>query len=284
MLERTVWATVLLTSVAAFLAWWALKRQLAPLEVTIQVLSDLSKQDTHPQALNVDTQDEIGDLLTAFNRLLASLGDRDTALRLSEERFRAFFEKNTSVQLLIDPLSGAIEDANQAAEWYYGYTKAKLVGMLISEINLLSPARIAEVRLLAAQELRNHFQFQHRLSSGEVRDVEVHSTPIEHHSRTLLLSIVHDVTDREVALLKLRKMMDEQRAILASNIAGIVKLKDRRFEWMNHNFAQMLGYGDTELNGQSTRIVYTDDKTYEEFRIEAYPAIESGKTFRKEMQ
>jgi len=70
------------------------------------------------------------------------------ALSRSERRFRALFEKNASAMLLIDPLSGEILDANPSAIAYYGYPSSRLVGMNISEINTLSPDRVAEERLI----------------------------------------------------------------------------------------------------------------------------------------
>src|SRR5439155_16263571 len=54
----------------------------------------------------------------------------------------------------------------------------------------------AEMSRAATQE-RTYFVFQHRLASGAVRDVEVHSGPVNVHGRQLLYSIVHDVTERK---------------------------------------------------------------------------------------
>ena len=284
MQERTATATVLLTLVAAALAWWTLKRQLSPMVATTQTLFDLSNSSVHPYPLRITTQDEIGDLLVAFNRLLKTFKERDDALLQSDQRFRKFFEKNTSVQLLIEPISGVIEDANQAAASYYGYPREQLVGMLISKINSLSPERVAGERELALNESKNHFYFQHRLATGDLRDVEVHSTPIESNGCVLLFSIVHDVTESRLAQEQLRQSLKEQRAILDSNISGIVKLKDRYFVWMNQSFASMLGYAVEELVGQPTRILYMDDKTHAEFAIEAFSALQSGVIYRKEMQ
>jgi PAS domain S-box-containing protein len=120
-------------------------------------------------------------------------------LRKSEERFRHFFDKNSLVQLLINPRSHVIENANQAAIAYYGYPKNKLIGMAIRNINMLSQQRVDEDMQLAFQEKKNYFLFQHRLASGEIRDVEVHSTPIESEGCTLLFSIIHDITERKKA-------------------------------------------------------------------------------------
>ena len=43
---------------------------------------------------------------------------------------------------------------------------------------------------------RKYFLFRHKLSTGEVRDVEVYSSPVETEPKPLLFSIIHDITDR----------------------------------------------------------------------------------------
>ncbi|MFZ4535290.1 CHASE domain-containing protein [Propionivibrio sp.] len=151
-------------------------------------------------------------LLAALVRLLVNARERAISLasiaiersvaaeklRDSEERFRNLFDKNSSVMLLIDPDSGQIVDANSAAAAYYGYPKGQMDGMLISDINILPPEQqIAEERQRAVHEERNYFHFPHRLASGELRQVEVHSTPIQSDGRVLLFSIVHDITERK---------------------------------------------------------------------------------------
>lgn len=98
--------------------------------------------------------------------------------------------------LLVNPDTGDIVGANTAASDYYGYPVDQLCQMKISAINTLTPEQIAEEMRQANQEERSHFHFQHRLASGEVRDVEVHSGPLELDGRPLLYSLIHDITDR----------------------------------------------------------------------------------------
>jgi len=121
------------------------------------------------------------------------------ALRESEERYRQMFEKNRAVKLLIDPESGAIVDANPAAAHFYGYSVEQLKKMNISHINILSIEQIKLEMTRAATEDRFHFFFHHRLASGEIRDVEVYSSPLSLHGRKLLFSIIHDITERNRA-------------------------------------------------------------------------------------
>lgn len=133
-------------------------------------------------------------------------------LRDSEERFRNLFDKNSSVMMLIEPDSGQIVDANGATAAFYGYSKEQLVGMLISDINILPPEKIAEERQRALHEERNYFHFPHRLASGELRQVEVHSSPILSDGRVLLFSIVHDITERKLAVEQLRHLNETLEA------------------------------------------------------------------------
>ncbi|WP_295436113.1 PAS domain S-box protein [uncultured Thiodictyon sp.] len=126
-------------------------------------------------------------------------------LRVSETRFRAFFEKTSSVMLLIDPAGGAIIAANQAAVRYYGYPPQDLVGMPISAINTLPPDAVALERQRALREERNYFNFRHRNATGEVRDVEVFSTPVDVSGKPLLFSVIHDITDRKQQEIALRE-------------------------------------------------------------------------------
>src|SRR6185503_15576516 len=53
-----------------------------------------------------------------------ALGTELEELREREEFYRAMFEVNTAIKLLIDPVDGRIVDANPAAEAFYGWPLA----------------------------------------------------------------------------------------------------------------------------------------------------------------
>jgi len=118
------------------------------------------------------------------------------ALREREAFYRAMFEVNTAIKLLIDPETGEIIDANPAAAEFYGWSLDRLRRMRISDINTLSEAEIHEEMQNARVRRRTSFHFRHRLADGRIRDVDVYSGPAHLRGRTLLLSIIHDVTER----------------------------------------------------------------------------------------
>ena len=123
--------------------------------------------------------------------------EAERALSEREILYRQMFETNRAVKLLIDPVTGAIVDANHGAARFYGWPLDVLRTMRITDINILPPDEVMAEMTLAKEESRLLFRFPHRIASGEVRSVEVYSGPVSYKGRALLHSIIHDVTDRE---------------------------------------------------------------------------------------
>ncbi len=131
-----------------------------------------------------------------LHREVASRKQAEARLSDSERRFRLLFEDIRVAELIIHPESGEIVAANKAAERFYGYARQDLLGKRISDINILPPNEVKQEMTAARTEQRNHFYFRHRLASGAVRDVEVHSGPVIWDDREMLLSAVLDITER----------------------------------------------------------------------------------------
>ena len=121
---------------------------------------------------------------------------RTRELRESETRFRRMFEHHASPMLLIEPVGGGIVNANHAAAEFYGYSIEQMAVMNIGQINVQPEQLTSGSMLQAQQEKRNFFTFHHRLANGEICTVEVHSSPVEVEGRSLLFSIIHDITER----------------------------------------------------------------------------------------
>ena len=141
--------------------------------------------------------------------------------------FFRIFLKNGSVMLLVEPASGEIVAANQAASAYYGYAPERLAGMSMNQINVLPPDEVARERQRALREDRNYFSFQHRLASNELRDVEVYSTPVDVGGRWLLFSIVHDATERKHAEREQQRLNRALRLLSDCNVA-LVRAEDEQ--------------------------------------------------------
>jgi PAS domain S-box-containing protein len=78
-------------------------------------------------------------------------------------------------------------------------------------------------------------------------------------------------------------VLHDQRAILDSRVAGIVKLKDRHFVWANEKFASMFGYSQKEFIGQSTRMFFPSEEAWADFGPNILPVLDRGELFAGEI-
>ncbi|HEY9664802.1 MAG TPA: PAS domain S-box protein, partial [Allocoleopsis sp.] len=113
------------------------------------------------------------------------------------EFYRQTFESSPAIKLLIDPTTAEIVDANPAAANFYGYSIPVLKQMKITDINQQPLQDVLARMAETCFEKHCCWYFPHRLASGEIRQVEVHSSRVDLQGRELLYSIIHDVTDRQ---------------------------------------------------------------------------------------
>ena len=186
------------------------------------------------------------------NRLESLVAERTRQLAESESHFRSFFEKNASVMLIVDPMSGTIAAANGAATSFYGYPTERFVGMPVSELNAMTEEFVEEQGRRILAEEHDHFFVRHALASGEIRDVEVHLTPIESEGRFLLFSIIHDVTERNRTEARLR-----QAATVFSHAREGIMITDSNGIIIDTNEAcsQITGYGREEVLGRTPQLL-----------------------------
>jgi len=187
------------------------------------------------------------------------------SLRESEARFHNIFDKHSSVMLLIAPKTGRIEDANQAAADFYGYPVPALRGMYIQQINTMSEAEIAEERQHALRGGRSDFEFPHRLANGEIRIVEVHASPVEVAGKTLLFSIVHDITQRKRAEEALQHNEERLRFLLETSPIAVRVAKAAGCEvvFANQQYAKLINVPVEAVPGVDPRDFYACKEEYD---------------------
>lgn len=85
-------AALLITLLSCGMTWWLLRRQLQPMEIAARELVALTGTGRTLTPLPVTRPDEIGQLVSGFNRLLVELDQRQQALMESEERWKFALE------------------------------------------------------------------------------------------------------------------------------------------------------------------------------------------------
>lgn len=110
--------------------------------------------------------------------------------------FQTLFTDSYSIMLIIDFETGQIINANKSACEFYGYSCDEITSMYISQINTLPSEEVKREMQKAKSEVRNFFNFKHKLKNGQIKDVEVHSGKIVLDNKTYLYSIINDATEK----------------------------------------------------------------------------------------
>ena len=199
-------ATIFLTLLAGVLTWWMLWHQLSPMLAAAKTLARLSDTGQRPQALTVPSQDEIGDLIAGFNRLLDTLGRREHEQSESERRARAILEVSP-VPLAMNDEHGNITYLNRAFVQTFGYTRSD-----IPALNDWWPRAYpdAQYRQQVAKTWQKHLdeatrsgkafapmEIVVRCNDGSARTVMCSAAALEEHFSGNHLVILYDITERK---------------------------------------------------------------------------------------
>jgi PAS domain S-box-containing protein len=189
------------------------------------------------------------------------IADRLTAsLRSSEERYRSIFSHSGVTALLVDPLDGAIVEANEAAVRYYGIAAVDMRGLPMRALVNAEAHDLQTMLRDAAAERRSHLFQQHRLKSGLLREVEVHAGPISLDGRSLLYCVVHDITERHEAENAVQELNKRYQALLdaASEVSIVATDTEGLITVFNRGAERLLGYNSAEMVGRMTPVAFHD--------------------------
>lgn len=176
----------------------------------------------------------IGVIILWNYQLRRRVRERTEQLEASEEKYMSLFRDNNSVILVIDPDTGGIHNANEAAVRYYGYSRERLLTMHIDDINTLPfPAIKERIRHVIEGHVRS-YEFNHRLANGETRNVETFPSIVRDGDKKYIVSIVHDITEqkRNQTLLQRQASFIEQTsdAFVIESLDGVILFWNRGAE------------------------------------------------------
>ena len=217
-----------------------------------------------------------------LRRELAERQHVEKTLRQSEERFRAIFNASNDAFFIHDIDTGQILDVNQKMLDMFKITREEALNTNIGALSSGVPPYTQEdavywVKKAAAGEPQL-FTWHAKDIEGNLFWTEVNMTraAIGPHQRIIVTA--RDVTERKKLELELLESRNQLKSILRSAPVGIGQVTDREINFVNEQFAQMLGYSVSELMGKNSRFVYPSDEEFERVGQYKYEEIKKKGT------
>jgi len=172
----------------------------------------------------------------------------------SNEKFKSFFDNNKAIMLQINSATTQITKANEVAVNFYGYSENELLQKTVSDLNTLPPDKISTVIKEVVNNKSNFFEFQHKLSNGKIKDVEVYISPFNIDDEIHMIATIYDITERKKAEQNLKQykeivnsasehmsFIDTNYVYQAVNNSYLKAHKKKREEVIGHTIADLLG-------------------------------------------
>jgi diguanylate cyclase (GGDEF)-like protein/PAS domain S-box-containing protein len=259
MQQRILLAVILLTLLAGGFTWWMLKRQLDPIFDTARKLAHMAEATETPQPLPITRRDEIGELIGGFNRLLETLGRRETALQKSEQNLAITLNSIGDAVIATDP-GGRITSMNPTAERRCGWALIDALGRALTDVFCIVNATTREpevdpVQLVMAQGqvvgLANHTVLLAK--GGQKYHISDSAAPIRDAADKIVgvVLVFSDVTEKYRAVAELRESEQRFRELYEKAPLPYQSLDiEANILDVNEAWLSMLGYTRDEVVGR----------------------------------
>jgi diguanylate cyclase (GGDEF)-like protein/PAS domain S-box-containing protein len=258
MQQRIMLAALLMTLLAGGLIWWMLRRELSPMFATVKQLTLLSGSGEHTQPLMIDSQNEIGDLIAAFNGLLAELGQREEALKESEFRWKFAIEGSGDGLWDWDVSAGKVF---YSPTWkaLLGYSEQDIAGDLHEWRERIH----ADDKLRALAMMQEHLDGQTRTYASEYRVlckdgsykwILDRGLVVSRNAANVPLRVIgtfSDISGRKAAedsLLIAAAVFESQEGMIVADPNGLILR-------VNNAFTKISGYSADEVVGKAPKVL-----------------------------
>ena len=175
--------------------------------------------------------------------------DKKKAIRDSSQRFRHIFEHSPAMVYLTD-IDGVILDMNVAGARMLGHNSPEdLLGLKSSLHVYADPQDRERFREIIEQTGSvQDFETRFRRRDGTIIDVRITSTIRKNKKGSVegYEGFVIDVTDRKQAERALHDSEEKYRTVVENSLSAIFIHQGGLFRFVNHRFAEMLGYDNPE--------------------------------------
>ncbi len=205
------------------------------------------------------------------------------ALKLSEQRFKLFFETAPEAVSITKWSNGEYVDVNPGFERISGYRRDELIGKTALDINIwvYPEQRKKLISLLEKSGVVNNMEGSFRSKSGAIIYGLMSANVISFYEELLIILVVRDITEQKAILAANRKLSSSLNQLPLS-----VLMTDTNFkiEYANQFTRQYTQYKEDELIGQNIKVLYHDDFNAQMMNDNIWSELKSGSVFRGEAQ
>ncbi len=216
-------------------------------------------REGHPIWAEVNLQKALiggNERVLAFVRDITDRKQAEEALRQSEERFEKIFRSSPEPIAISSIDEGRYIDVNERFVESFGFSREEILGRTSTELNLWFSSISRDQVISGFREtgsVRNALH-EYRTKSGQVRTGLWSAEIIRLGDRDVLLSILHDITERRHAEEKYQSILAEiDEFYYETDLRG-------NLTFFNDAACSIIGYNREELQGKNNR-EYTSPET-----------------------
>ncbi len=161
-----------------------------------------------------------------------------------------------------------------------GFTEKEMLGM--ESARIIHPEDQKEARDNAIKMLHGErtlpYTFRIIAKDGSVKWIQETVHAITYKGKRAVLGNSMDVTAHREAMEKLRDLQALQNSILDALPIAVLGMHDRRIVLANNAVEAVFGWKPEELIGRNSRVLYRNDKDYQEIGKGVYKALQKKRT------
>jgi diguanylate cyclase (GGDEF)-like protein/PAS domain S-box-containing protein len=198
---------------------------------------------------------ELGEVALAFDGMAAALVQRETALRINEQRWATTLASIGDAVIATD-VEGKITFMNAVAEELTGWTLGEASMKPVAEVfHIIDERSRTEAESPVAKVLRQRMIVglaDHTIlvrKDGTGVPVDDSGAPIrDAEGRTMgVVLVFRDITERKQALQALEESENKFRDLVEKAMVGVYLVQRGVFQYVNAKFADIHGYDDPEM-------------------------------------